>query len=53
MHTDRDKLSRKSPEKNDSPGSALHTEGEISETGYTELLDLCAELKDENVKLKV
>ena len=53
MHTDRDKLSRKSPEKSDSPGSALHTGDEISETGYTELVDLCAGLKDENAKLKV
>lgn len=53
MHTDRDKLSRKSPGESDSPGSALHTGDEISETNYKELVDLYVRLKDENVKLKV
>lgn len=53
MHIDRDKLSKKSPEKSGSLGRALHTGDEISGTDYKELLDLCAGLKDENAKLKV
>jgi len=53
MPADRDTLSKKRPEKSDSPGNALYAGDEFSETGYKELVDLCAELKDENAKLKV